>query len=73
MKIPDIGMGQYIYTSAGFEEEPSETADYISSNPDLFGKSSTDFLEDIDKDISQLNLDDINVDDIDLEDEQLFK
>jgi hypothetical protein len=43
-----------------------------SEKRDLFGNSSTDFLEDMDKEISELNLDDINVDDIDLDDESMF-
>ena len=52
-------------TSEGVVEEASEKRD-------LFGNSSTDFLEDMDKEISELNLDDINVDDIDLDDESMF-
>lgn len=41
---------------------------------DIFGGSSTDFLDmaDMDSEINKLNLDDINVDDIDLDDEKLF-
>ena len=52
-------------------EETSEVGEQ-SEKRDLFGNSSTDFLDDMDKEISELNLDDINVDDIDLDDESMF-
>ena len=52
--------------------EPTSEEAGASEKRDLFGNSSTDFLDDMDREISELNLDDINVDDIDLEDESLF-
>ena len=51
---------------------PTAASFGTSEDAKLFGNSSTDFLEDVNQEIADLNLDDINVDDIDIDDENLF-
>jgi len=82
-----FGFGGFDSPAPQAAEEKSEIDDLLglgipeasqpssSTTPlDIFGGSSTDFLDmaDMDSEISKLNLDDINVDDIDLDDEKLF-
>ena len=50
------------------EDPPSSHPPPTDTNPDIFGTSSTDFLDDMDKEISELNLDDVNVDDVNVDD-----